>query len=577
MRPTRSRKPVLALLAVLVAASVPACRTPFTSHPSDYGEVVDKRRLRTVKTFEFDRHASAPEEGGLSEDAGPAPPPTPEELRARFEGLASLDLTLQQARVSALEHNLDLRASLVDPSIANAQLTEEEAAFDALLFADYQLIDNDTPTASQLTDSQQRFQSLDLGVRIPLRTGGQAEVRFPFTRNRTNNQFTTLNPSVTSDLEFSLSQPLLRNAGRRATTHGIRVASYNRQISETQTTLAVINELTSVDRAYWDLYRARSTLDVRQQQYELALAQLERAERQARVGRVAEIEVIRAQSGVADRLEDIIVAENDVLTRQRELKRLVNTPGLDVDTETIVVPATEPDPARYDLDAEALAEAAERNRMELLELELRLLADAADIRLRKNQLLPELSVDLLYRINGLGGNLGDALDQLADNNFEDFSIGVNAEFPVGNRAARSRFRQALFTRLQRLATRESRRQTIRQEVHDAIDELDSTWQRIIASRQSVVLNVRTLEAEQRRFEVGRSTSDDVLEATADLADARLAEVNAVVDYELAQVELARAAGMLTGAARVRWDPPAPAEARESWHSSRAGSGRRGEG
>lgn len=550
-------------LALSVLAG--GCRTPFTKHSSDYGRVLDEGRLRTVEHFELSRY-SAPE--GESDEGVPSPSEG-EDLRARFEGKQSAEVTLAEARAWALEHNLDLRASLVDPSIANARLTEEEAAFEALLFGEYRIVDNDTPTASQLADGQQRFQSLDLGVRVPLRTGGTAEVRLPFTRNRTNNQFSTLNPAVTSDLELSLSQPLLRNAGRRATTQAIRIASYNRQISEAQTTLAVINELTDVDRVYWDLYRARQTLDVRQRQYEVAVVQLERAERQVRAGRLAEIEVIRAQAGVADRLEDIIVAQNDVLTRQRELKRLVNAPELDVGGSLLIVPSTSPDPVRYELDGESLAQAAEQNRMELLELELRLLADASDIELRENQLLPELSVDLLYRINGLGGNVGDALEQLVQNDFEDFSVGVNAELPLGNEAARSRLRQATLTRLARLATRESRRQTIRQEVFDAVDGLESSWQRILASRQSVALNARALDAEQRQFEVGRSTSDEVLEANADLAEAQLAEVNAIVDYELAQVELARAAGMLRGAARIRWEPADPEEARQSWRSSSA--------
>ncbi len=83
------------------------------------------------------------------------------------------------------------------------------------------------------------------------------------------------------------------------------------------------------------------------------------------------------------------------------------------------------------------------------------------------------------------------------------------------------------------------------------------WQRILAARQSVALNLRTLEAEQREFGVGDSTSTDVLDAAARLADAQSAEINAIVDYQVSQIDLAVATGSLLGAARVRWEPRDP--------------------
>src|SRR5690606_1274597 len=130
----------------------------------------------------------------------------------------------------------------------------------------------------------------------------------------------------------------------------IRIASYQRQISEAQTKLEVIRQVAAADRAYWRLYAARRELEVRQQQFELARTQLERARRLVDAGQVAEIEVLRAEEGVASRLEAIINAENQVLQQQREFKRIVNAPGLEIDSRTIVVPGTDPDPLRFEFD-----------------------------------------------------------------------------------------------------------------------------------------------------------------------------------------------------------------------------------
>jgi outer membrane protein TolC len=113
--------------------------------------------------------------------------------------------------------------------------------------------------------------------------------------------------------------------------------------------------------------------------------------------------------------------------------------------------------------------------------------------------------------------------------------------------------------LQRLATREAQKSFIAQEVLDAVDSINAGWQRIMAARQSVILSQRTLDAEQRAFGVGNSTSTDVLDAAASLADAQLAEIRAVVDYQIGQIDLAFATGTLLGASRVDWAPEEPSE------------------
>lgn len=536
-----------ALLAGALAV-LGGCTNPLFRDDSDYGRRLPPARLREVPALEMSQYARPPADPGAApEDAGV------QALR-RFEALERVDLSLEECRASALEHNLNLRVALIAPTIAGERVSEEDAAFESTFTTRARWTQTDSPTASSLQDAQAQIGTLEPGVTIPLRTGGTATVSLPYTLSDTSNQFATLNPSYTADLQFSLSHPLLRNAGRRAATTAIRIASYNRQISESQTTLEVIRQLSATDRAYWEVSRARRTLDVRQQQFELAQAQLERAERQVRAGRTPEIEVVRAQAGVAERLEAIIVAQNTVLTRQRELKRLINRPGLDIDTPTTLIPVTDPDPVEYLVDPGVLARAALENRMELLELELRLLADLANIRLANNQTLPELNLDATYRINGLGGSTNDAFESLRDNRFEDWSIGATLSVPLGNERAQARLRQSVLSRLQRIGTKESRRQTVRQEVYDASDRIEAGWQRILASRQAAILAGRTLQAEQRQFEVGASTSTDVLDAATRLAEAQLAEIQAVVDYQIAQIDLAAATGTLLGAARVSWEP-----------------------
>jgi len=536
------------VVAPIVVLGVSGCGSPFGRSDADYGRLPPAQRLREVDRLPIETFVkAAPAEQ-------PAPDAAAKAAREKFASMPEVPLTIEEARASALTNNLDLKVSLMNPTIARQSVTAEEAAYEATFSTRALWQKTDAATASSLENAQQDFGLIEPGVTVPLRTGGSARVSLPVTRVENNNAFSTLNPAYTSDLAFSVSHPLLRNAGREINATAITIASYNVQISESQTKLAVINQLAAVDRAYWRLYQARRDLEVRQQQYDLAQAQLATAERLVNSGRRAEIETVRAQSGVADRLDAIIVAQNILLQRQREFKRLINMPGLDIDNTSRLITSTDPRPVEYLFEHASLANAAEQNRMEMMELELRLLSDAANIRFNKNQMLPQLDLNATYTINGLGGTVDDSFDTLERNNFEDWSLGATFSTPIGNEGPRARYRQSVLTRLQRIGSRESRKQTIRQEVLDAIDSIEAGWQRILATRQATILSARTLQAEQRQFDVGNATSTDVLDAATRLAEAQLAEILALTDYEVAQVNLAVATGTLLGAQKIRWDP-----------------------
>lgn len=518
----------------------------FAPVESDLGERLSVERTRDVGSLDL--------AGFVAESQ---PTPDAQNLEARpspFEGLTELGLTIEEARAATLANNLDLKVALVDPSIEAQSVSEAEAAFNSAFTLSGFWAQTDTPTSSTLNDAQAEQQSLTPGVRIPLMTGGTASITLPMRRTETNNAFSTLNPAYTSDLQFSLSQPLLRGAGRRSTTHALRVAGINQDIAETRTKATVIAQLANAERAYWQLYAARQELQLRQEEFEVAREVLNQAQRLLDAGSVAEIEVIRAESGVADRLDAILRAEQAVLLQQRTLKRVMNIEGLGVGSETVILPVSPPDPVMYEVDAAQLADLAVASRMDLLALELQLLADASQIDFNRNQTLPALNLDASYTINGLGGNLRDSASIAAQNEFEDWSVGFTGEIPIGNQAAQSRLRRSVLTRIQRISDKASREQTIRQDVFDATDNLRAGWQRIMASQQAVILNTRTLEAERRQFELGSSTSTDVLDAASRLVSARSDEIRAVVDYQIAQLNLAQSTGMVLGAAKVRWEP-----------------------
>ena len=525
------------------------CRDVF--HGWDFMDYsVKPRQLRMIERLSL-RAAEADANGPATRPAATQP--------AVDDPPAELTLTIEQCRALALEGNLDLKVQLLSPTIAAESVTEAEAQFEALLVGSVQFDKSDTPVASGLSGSAVESVAATPGLRLPLRSGGSASVDMPINRLETDNPFSTLNPSHTADLRFSLTQPLLRGGGFKTNTHGIRIAKWEQQRSQALAKLEVIRVLAAADRVYWRLYAARRELLVRVQEHALAEAQLDRARRQVKAGNKPEVEVLRAQLGVAEKQEAIIIAENNVRRRERDLKRIVQRPGMGIASPTVVLPATLPNVERYEVDAQRLVAMARANRMELLALELQITQDASTIDFQRNQTLPLVTLGYTYNINGLGPTRSDALDLMFEKRFEDHRLGVQVEVPLGNQAARSRLRSAILQRIQRIATRRQREVLVEQEVHDAVDQLGANWERILASRRRVVLAQRVLVAEQRQFDQGMRTSTEVVEAQTSLADAQSAEIGALVEYQAAQVDLAVATGTLLGAARVRWEPIVPAE------------------
>jgi len=533
--------------AALAAGSMSACRTGLFDNDDPRWRVPESRLKRI---------------DGLDPLAASGAPPVPVEEAAR-RSLAEIalpaapgageaaSLSIADVRAAVLAGNLELRAQLVDPAIARANLSAEEAKFEGVFFASYRR--NENSLFADLAQGQPtNSDSMELGVRLPLATGGDISFSSPLNRGSDGLFFGAPGDDWLAALRLSMSQPLLRGAGVAANTHSIRVARWRGDIADARTKLEAIRVIANADKAYWNLYAAVRELEVRRAQYEAAQRQLERARRRVASGDAPEIEVVRAESGLGRTLEQIIVADANLRIRQRALKRLMNRADMPVGGAVPLSPATDPNPLGLELDAPALAARAVADRMEMLELELQLAIDQSEIGFRRNAALPLFVLDYGYDIQGAGGAPQGAYRSLGDS--DSFNVGLRAEIPLGNEAARSRLDAAILARVQRLGTREARRLAIETEVHDALDALTQSWQRILAARLETVLAARTLAAEERQFDVGLRTSTDVLDASSRLADAQSREVAALAAYEIALVDIAFATGNSLGAARIRWEP-----------------------
>jgi outer membrane protein len=294
------------------------------------------------------------------------------EVNEPNEPKRTVELSLEQVRAAALANNLDLKIELVDPSISLRSLNQEQAKFEPSAFGSA----NYTKTESAGIGTTARTYGAEAGIEKPLPTGGSIEASVPFSDTDSGGL-------ADAAVSVSYIQSLLRGAGTRINTHSIRIAEHQWNIISARTKLTAIYLLASADVAYWRLYSARKELDVRREQYKLAQNQLSHAKKKVAAGSAAKIEIVRAEAGLAERLEAVINAETAVQTRRRDLLRIMNQADLPFEVDIDIVTQTEPNPLGLDLDEKQLIEQALANRMEMIELEHSLTIDDLNIELAR--------------------------------------------------------------------------------------------------------------------------------------------------------------------------------------------------
>ncbi len=476
-------------------------------------------------------------------------------------------LSIESVRQKALSQNLSLNITMLAPDIAQTFVNEERAKFDQVIFANARVIEMDQDIVSgdtvkfssfdpildnkpvKLTTEATRTRLVrgEAGIAVPLQTGALVTIGTDFANKKINNDFPT--NEYNGALRFSVSQPLLRNAGVAVNTASIRIAEFNQRAVDAQTKLQSIRIIAIVDKAYWALYQAWMNLAVRQQQYMLASQNYAMVERRVTEGLSARIELNRANIGVADRVNALVMAKTQLKITQRQLQFFLNDIDVDVNT-THLLPSTQPNLTGFEFDRERLVENALDKRLDLLAQELQLAAETTKVSYLENQILPIFTLDYQYgALSNTTGRFSQSFQNL-NNPFNEWSLGFRFEMPLSNEARLAQLNRAVTERLQRLSTQALQSLTVKREMLDALDFVDQDWTRIAAARQQVAIAGINYTAELKQFNEGLRTMTEVIESLTQLGDSQLREIQAVTGYQISLIDLAFATGTLFGYSQI---------------------------
>jgi outer membrane protein len=404
--------------------------------------------------------------------------------------------------------------------------------------------------------------------------GTNLTVGFNNTRGTTNSFFSSLSPSLNSGFKATLTQHLLQGFGMAANTRFIQIAKNNRELSDVAFRLQVITTVNQIQSMYWDLVYAYENVRVQKESLAFADKTLSDTKKQVEIGSLAPIEVVRAQSTAAQDQQALTIALTNLqleqLLMKNALSRTLRDQGLAgadvIPTSTMELPESEPVQPMQELIADAL-----RHRADLVESRIQLNTIETSNKAVRNALLPTLDAFAYYGGAGVGGaqnpqelcsnlplelqgfgcatsstptvSYGATLNQLVNSTAPDKGIGLQLNIPLRNRAAQAvQIRSELEYQQAQMALQQTENR-ISIEVRNAQFGVEQNRASVDSARAAVDYAKQSLDAEQKKYQFGTSTTTLVLQTQSALATSESTLMSAMAAYEKSRIELDRAVGV----------------------------------
>ena len=491
-------------------------------------------------------------------------------LHAQAGGFAapvSLGVLAGPGSVTGAPPSSGLQAYIVNPITQSGFLIP---SLDPALIANANWAHQETPQSNTVvtgTESLLGHQNVNnVAIQKYLTSGTLISLGLNNNSTGNNGIRTSVNPATNSNLSLSFTQHLLQGFGPAINGRQIRIAKNNREVSDLTFKAQVIATITALKDLYWDLVSYREAVRVQQD----ALAADERLHqnnlRQVEVGTLAPIEVTRAEAQIAADQQALTVAQTSVLQQETILKNAMSRIGVRdpilanvhiIPTDRIQVPDVEAvTPIQESM---ALATSA---RPELAQFRILIQNQEIGIKGVKNELLPTL--DLVANLTGNGlagqpcnrianpqcippgplfvGGYGDVLTQIFSRNFPNYSAGFSLNIPIHNRAAQADVINSEINLRQQQASLQRLENQVRVEVQNAVIGVQQTQAQYRSAELGLKLQQQTVDAEQKKLDVGASTVYNVILTQRDLVTAESNLVAAEDAYAKAKVELDRSTG-----------------------------------
>lgn len=468
-------------------------------------------------------------------------------LLASRVGAENVPLTLQGAVLLALDRSPELRVEKLTAKSTETGIEEALGAFDPTLSATLAHGESQTPTTARESALEQSSPSVrvsreDVGtlkVSKDFATGTEVTLAGDTTRSRSNFSAEEFG----SNLALSVTQPLLRGLRPSVNLARVRLAENNTAIGRYALDAAVQDLLAGVEGAYWDLHLARRSLEVRVESLETARRLLAETGARVEAGRSPRVDLAAARAEVAAREEAAADGQAELERARLELLRWLG-PDTELPWSSALEPVDDPMNPEEPPPPEDAVHVALASRPDLLQARLELSNGDLAVLETRDGLLPRLDLFGSYRLTGRDTTFRGSWQDVVEKGYETWRLQLNVESSLGLRAERARARRAEFDRDRAEASVENLELLIESQVRQGVVEVARLRRKVELASVTADARRDEAEAEKARYDAGRSTASDVLQAENRYREARLGYEQSRADLRRAWTEFVRLEGML---------------------------------
>ncbi len=454
----------------------------------------------------------------------------------------------------ALKNNSEIKLKRIEPIIQDKEINKAEAKFEPSLVFETSLEDTKEQSSSSSLFSPPISTSttgkLNAGIEGKVPTGAEYAIDFENKKYKSSAAYQVVNPYYRTDATITITQPLLKGAGLLVNRADIIIAQNNKNASLEDFKKEVSATLVKTKSAYYNLIFSLGAHKIASLFFEYARKLYEINKKRYEAGLVSSVELLEAESTFIKREKALLEATSNIREAEDSLKlvtNLIDDPQL---WNARIEPIGEPsyNPQRFEL-SESLKNAFE-NRPDYKKSKIDLSTRDIRIKLAKNSIYPEVDLVGSFGLNGLNGTYSGALDNL-EGDYRDYSIGLKVKIPLGNSYATSDYEKRNLEKTQALITFKRLEENIVLEVRDGIRQLELQQKQIRVAKKRKEMESKSCLAQESRFKEGLISTHDLLDFQDRLAQSEVEYVRALIDYELALINLDEATGLTLTKNNVR--------------------------
>ncbi|MDD5645062.1 MAG: TolC family protein [bacterium] len=481
-----------------------------------------------------------------------------EDFIANAENGKKYDMTIRGCIGLALENNLDIKISRIYPEMRMEDINYAGARFEPYFLADFNFHDRSYPSNTEPFELQglnmpglERFVTpdlgtfrdgnLDLSVGGMIPTGAKYELFFENNRYKTNSRGIIYNPSYSSEVGISVTQPLLRNFGIDINTADIVIARNSYDMSAEEFKNNVMEVISKAKEMYYRCVLAKEAYLIAEDYLRLAEELYDINKKRYEKGLISSVDLLESESAVAERRRYIIQSEAAVKRSEDNLKLITNIISEPEFWDSDIDLLDTPDFSAVEVSiADSLRDAFEY-RPDYISMTISLKNNEIKVKLAKNATLPTLDLTGSFGLNGLGKDVQKALEDI-DYRHKDWYAGVTLKIPWGG-GERADLRKKELEKAVALLQLKNLEHNIMLDVRDKVREVRVQERQVYAAKLFRDTETKNYDAQKKRFNAGQVSTHDMLDYQDKLSESRLNYINALIEYHVALINLDKSTGL----------------------------------